>query len=110
MVTAILSIAMLANTMMTTAPVDIGTFEITAYAEDEITATGTVPQEYETVAVDPDVIPLGTNLYIADLNLYVKAEDTGGAVQGNVIDLFVGGTEEETNSFGRQEHQAYVIP
>ena len=39
----------------------------------------------------------------------VKAEDCGGAVQGRVIDLFVGGTEEGTDSFGRQEHKVYLL-
>ena len=86
----------------------LGTFEITAYAEDEITKTGTVPRPMKTVAVDPDVIPLGSELYIADLDLYVIAEDIGGAVQGKVIDLFVGGTEPETASFGRQEHEVFI--
>ena len=47
-------------TMLSVMPVDLGTFEITAYAEDEITATGTIPREYVTVAVDPDVIPYGS--------------------------------------------------
>lgn len=96
-------------TMLSVMPVDLGTFEITAYAEDEITATGTIPREYVTVAVDPDVIPYGSELYIADLDLVVKAEDCGGAVQGRVIDLFVGGTEEETASFGRQKHKVYLL-
>lgn len=90
-------------------PVDLGTFEVTAYAEDTITATGTVPREYVTVAVDPDVIPYGTKLYIADLDLFVVAEDCGGAVNGRVIDLFIGGTEEGTASFGRQRHRVFLI-
>lgn len=88
--------------------VDLGAFEVTAYAEDEITASGTVPQPYYTVAVDPTVIPIGTKLYIKDLDLHVVAEDTGGAVQGNIIDLFVGGSEEGTDSFGRQTHEIYL--
>lgn len=99
----------IAAVLISAMPVSLGTFEITAYAEDEITATGTVPREYVTVAVDPDVIPYGSELYIKDLDLIVKAEDCGGAVQGNVIDLFIGGTEEETASFGRQEHEVLLL-
>lgn len=89
--------------------IDLGTFEITAYAEDGITATGTVPRPMRTCAVDPSVIPYGTKLYIEDLDLYVVAEDCGGAVKGNVIDVFVGGTEPETESFGRQIHNVYML-
>ena len=43
------------------------------------TATGTYPRR-GTIAVDPDVIPLGTKLYVPGYG-YGVAEDTGGAVQ-----------------------------
>lgn len=94
-----------------TAPevVNLGNFEVTAYAEDGITAMGTTPIPMRTCAVDPNVIPYGTKLYIEDLDLYVVAEDCGGAVKGNVVDVFVGGTEAETASFGRQNHNVYML-
>ena len=38
------------------------------------------------MAVDPDVIPLGTHMYIPGYGFGVAA-DTGGAISGNMIDL-----------------------
>lgn len=76
----------------------LGEFKLTYYCNCEKccgkwangrTATGTIPEEGRTVAVDPNVIPLGSTLEI-DGNIYV-AEDTG--VHGRVIDVFV--TEHE---------------
>ena len=54
---------------------------------DGITATGTKATANKTIAVDPNVIPLGSEVVI-DGQLYV-AEDTGGAIKGNRIDIFV---------------------
>jgi uncharacterized protein YabE (DUF348 family) len=50
-----------------------------------ITATG-VRVTYGVVAVDPNVIPLGTRMYIPGYG-YGVAADTGGAVKGYIIDL-----------------------
>lgn len=43
--------------------------------------------EGHTIAVDPTIIPYGTEVII-DGRVFV-AEDCGGAVKGNVIDIFV---------------------
>lgn len=88
----------------------LGEFEITAYGysegygENYQTATGAEPVPYYTVAVDPDIIPLGTVLYIDGIG-EVKAQDTGGAVKGNVIDLHIG--YDDCDKFGRQVHTVY---
>jgi resuscitation-promoting factor RpfB len=50
-----------------------------------VTATG-VQVTYGIVAVDPNVIPLGTRMYIPGYG-YGVAADTGGAVKGYIIDL-----------------------
>jgi uncharacterized protein YabE (DUF348 family)/3D (Asp-Asp-Asp) domain-containing protein len=49
------------------------------------TATG-VLVTYGVVAVDPNVIPLGTRMFIPGYG-YAVAADTGGAVKGYIIDL-----------------------
>lgn len=57
------------------------------------TATGTQVTPGRTVAVDPAVIPLGTHIYIDGVGWRV-AEDTGGRIKGNIIDLAVSGHGE----------------
>jgi 3D (Asp-Asp-Asp) domain-containing protein len=41
-----------------------------------------------TAAVDPQVIPLGSHLQVEGFDTTFIAEDTGGAVVGNRIELF----------------------
>ena len=87
----------------------------TAYYEPGgITSTGTVPK-VGTVAVNPNVIPYGTRLYIcsADGSFvygYAVAEDTGGACMAGdiVLDLYME-SEEACNAFGRQELNIYIL-
>lgn len=72
--------------------VSLGTFKITYYWQGEdsygdMTATGVRAKPNQTIAVDPTVIPYGTVVRINGID-YV-AEDCGGAVKGNVIDIFV---------------------
>ena len=83
---------------------------MTAYGLDcigcsGITASGTVPEKGRTIAVDPDVIPLGAEVMI-DGQVYI-AEDTGGAIKGNKLDLFVG-TEADSVQYGVQQHEVFV--
>ncbi|TMM00898.1 MAG: hypothetical protein E6G02_13330 [Actinobacteria bacterium] len=62
------------------------TVTATAYTLQGHTATG-APVGYGVVAVDPSVIPLGTRMTIPGYGEGVAA-DTGGAIQGAVIDLW----------------------
>jgi 3D (Asp-Asp-Asp) domain-containing protein len=77
------------------AMVSLGEYKITHYCScpkccgkyaDGITYTGTQATAGRTVAVDPDVIPLGSEIII-DGHTYI-AEDIGGAIQGNRIDIY----------------------
>ena len=52
------------------------------------------------IAVDPKIIPLGTQIEIKDIGVFV-AEDTGGKIKGNRIDIYFE-TKEEAREFGRQ--------
>jgi 3D (Asp-Asp-Asp) domain-containing protein len=76
------------------------TVQATGYtATGSRTATGTYPHR-GTIAVDPNVIPLGTKMYIPGYG-YGVAEDTGGAINGRIIDLFFD-TEQEAINWGRR--------
>lgn len=69
------------------------------------------------VAVDPSVIPLNTHLYVTGYSTpylpkggeLAVARDTGGAIKGNRIDMFINGTEAQVNSFGIQHVVAYIL-
>ena len=79
---------------------------------DGITASGAHATPYSTVAVDPSVIPLGAELLVdygdgAGLRRY-RAEDTGGAVKGNHIDLCVG-SHAEALQLGRRTATVYWV-
>lgn len=71
------------------------------------TATGTVPQEGRTIAVDPSVIPYGTKVAIDGMGVYV-AEDCGGAIKGNHIDIYFD-THEGALMFGTQRLYVTIV-
>ncbi|MCL6479681.1 MAG: ubiquitin-like domain-containing protein [Peptococcaceae bacterium] len=70
------------------------------------TASGTKP-EYGVVAVDPQVIPLGTRMYIEGYG-YAKALDTGGAIKGKRIDVFVE-SYSEADRWGVRTVKVYLL-
>lgn len=77
-------------------PISLGEFRLTAYCPCEIccgkwaqyglTASGTVPEEGRTIAVDKRIIELGETVWIDGVEY--TAEDTGSAIKGNRIDIF----------------------
>lgn len=69
------------------------------------TATGnpTVynPSGWSTIAVDPRVIPLHTKVYVEGYGFGI-AHDTGGAIKGNIIDVFMP-SREAAYRWGRKK-------
>lgn len=62
-----------------------------------LTATGTTVTAGRTIAVDPKVIPYGTRVYIEGYG-WRTAEDCGGGVKGNHIDIAMGSHDEASSS------------
>lgn len=91
------------------------TYTITAYCAcvkccgktDGITATGTKATEGRTIAVDPNKIPYGTEVNIEGVGVRV-AEDCGGAIKGNRIDIYFSDHQSALN-FGRQTKQVTIL-
>lgn len=83
------------------------TVSTTAYSGDGITSTGTVPK-WGTISVDPNVIPYGTKVYIPQFNKYFIAEDCGGGIKGNKIDIFMN-SEAQCNNWGRRTIDVYIV-
>ena len=89
-----------ASEPLATEPEYIGEFTVTHYCpcskccnkSDGITFTGTKAEEGRTVAVDPEIIPLGSTVII-DGQEYV-AEDVGGAIKGLRIDKYMESHDE----------------
>lgn len=84
------------------------TVSATAYSGDGITSTGKIPQVGRTIAVDPKVIPYGTRVYIPALGQTYIAEDCGGGIKGNKIDIFMS-SEEKCISWGVRNIEIKIL-
>ncbi|MDP5276935.1 3D domain-containing protein [Chengkuizengella axinellae] len=87
-------------------------FNSTGKTEDHpqygITYTGTTVKEGHTVAVDPNVIPLGWWIYIEGYG-FRRAEDIGSAVKGKKVDIYFE-DEDFVDGFGlKKGYTVYVI-
>ncbi|GAB6990030.1 3D domain-containing protein [Paenibacillus pini] len=75
------------------------------------------PLELGTIAVDPKVIPLGTKVLVTGHSFnglpkkafVATARDTGGAIKGKRIDIFVPGSAQSVSNFGFQNIELYFI-
>lgn len=70
------------------------------------TASG-MPTFVGMVAVDRNVIPLGTRLYVEGYGI-AHAGDVGGAIKGDIIDLYMN-SQKETRAFGRRARKVYIL-
>lgn len=98
--------------------ISLGTCKLTAYCcenyphicndgDGSKTSTGATPTVGRTVAVDPKVIPYGSEVIING-HTYI-AEDCGGAIKGNKVDILFA-THEEAMDFGvRYAEVSYIV-
>lgn len=103
----------------------LGTYELTAYCSCEkccgkwaknrptdpngnpivYTSIGAIAKAGTTIAVDPTVIPYGSEIQI-DGHTYI-AQDNGGAIKGNRIDIYFD-NHQEAIVFGRQTAEIFI--
>ncbi|GAA0356094.1 resuscitation-promoting factor [Alkalibacterium iburiense] len=89
------------------------TVEATAYSRNQpslsnFTFTGIdLRENSRVIAVDPNVIPLGSTIYVPGYGEYV-AGDTGGAIKGNRIDLHMEDLQAAIQ-FGRRTLEIQVV-
>lgn len=97
--------------------INMGEHKLTFYCACEIccgsyangyTATGTFATEGRTIAVDKNKIPLGSKVFIDGYGWFV-AEDVGGAIKGNKIDIFKTIHQSCLNE-GVKYANVYVVP
>ena len=94
--------------------IPMGEFLITAYCPCEEcsegygrkTSTGHTARAEHTIAVDPSVINYGSKVKIGK-HTYV-AEDCGGKVNGDHIDIFFD-CHEEVEEFGKKYKNVFVV-
>ncbi|MFR9274947.1 cell wall-binding repeat-containing protein [Finegoldia magna] len=89
------------------------TVRATAYTSDprenggwNVTAIGTKIRR-GVIAVDPRVIPLRTRVYVEGYG-FATAEDTGGAIKGNRIDVVMD-TKRQSRNWGVRNVKIYIL-
>ncbi|MGI5835896.1 MAG: LysM peptidoglycan-binding domain-containing protein [Chloroflexota bacterium] len=80
---------------------------VTAYCLQGRTRSGT-PVKWGVVAVDPNVIPLGSKILIEGFGEIFSAEDTGSGVRGKWVDIWVESCAE-ARVFGLQSRRVTIL-
>ena len=97
----------------------LGEFSISHYCSCPIctqtpkgsrTATGHIPREGRTVAVDKNLIPLHSVIYVEGIGTLV-AEDVGGAVKGKHLDIYIDDHQRALNlgTLGGEKKKVYIL-
>ena len=95
---------------------NIGQFDLSFYCPCEKcvgkkkivrTASGTKPKANYTIAVDTRIIPLCSILYIEGFGYFI-AQDTGSAIKGNRIDIFVD-SHQQALKLGRKKANVFLL-
>jgi len=73
-----------------------------------ITRSGSKAEEGRTVAVDPSIIPLGSTVLIEGIGVR-KAEDTGSAIKGARIDVFMNDLKEAVDFGVKKNVKVFVL-
>lgn len=92
------------------------TFSATAYCKckkccgrwsTSPTASGTTPKQGRTIAVDTNLIPMGSKVEIRGMGVFI-AEDTGSAIKGRIVDIYHN-NHSDALKFGRQQIQLKIL-
>jgi 3D (Asp-Asp-Asp) domain-containing protein len=75
------------------------------------------PLELGTIAVDPDVIPMGSIVYVTGYSfnglpvngMIAKATDQGSSIRGKRVDIFIPTSRADASNFGMQDVKIYII-
>ncbi len=91
--------------------IDVTATAYGGYTETRYTYSGTVAKE-GVIAVDPDVIPLGSKVYVkgnyGDYGV-CSADDIGSGIKNYHIDIFMDATYAEMREFGIREMRVYFL-
>lgn len=93
----------------------LGNYKLTFYCPCEqcsghwggSTSSGARATEGRTIAVDPRKIPIGSRVFIEGYGDFI-AEDVGGAIKGNRIDVFVN-AHGRAQQLGVQHANVYIM-
>lgn len=94
----------------------MGKFTLSWYSPKELgkqypqqlrTSKGNIPKKNHTIAVDPKVIPYGSLVYIQNYGYFI-AEDCGGHIKGNRIDIFTDSHKEAIEN-GRKVANVWIL-
>lgn len=83
------------------------TSNASAYSGGTQTASGEKAR-WGTIATDPKVIPMFSNVYVPYFDKTFRSNDTGGAIKGTKIDVFMN-SSKECRQFGRRNIEIFVL-